>query len=109
MFVLTACTSYIDLIFIVDVSGSIQFERIKIIREFLVSIVADLDIGPNSTRVAAAYFSNESYTAFTLDQYNTRQDVQEAIRYIPYIGGKTNIASGLRVARTEILQARITD
>ena len=57
----TACTSYIDLIFVVDVSGSIQFERIKMVREFLASVVADLDIGPNSTRVGAAYFSNESH------------------------------------------------
>jgi len=100
-----ACTSYIDLIFVVDVSGSIQLERIKLVREFLVSIVADLDIGPTQTRVGAAYFSNDSYTAFTLDQYTTRQDVQEALRYIPYIGGKTNIAAGLRIARTNLLQA----
>ena len=99
------CTSYIDLIFVVDVSGSVQFERMKLVREFLVSIVADLDIGPMATRVGAAYFSNDSYTAFTLDQYTTRQDVQEAIRYIPYIGARTNIAAGLRIARTTLLQA----
>ena len=101
------CTSYIDLIFVVDASGSIQFERMKKIREFLVSIVADLDVGPNATRVGAVYFSNNSYTAFTLDQYWTRQDVQEAIRYIPYIGAKTNIAAGLRRARTELLQVQL--
>jgi len=99
------CTSYIDLIFVVDVSGSVQFERMKLVREFLMSIVADLDIGPTATRVGAAYFSNDSYTAFTLDQYTTRQDVQEAIRYIPYIGARTNIAAGLRIARTTLLQA----
>ena len=100
----TGCTSYIDLIFVVDVSGSIQSERIKMVREFLVSIVADLDIGLNSTRVGAAYFSDEAYVAFTLDQYWTIQDVQEAIRYIPYVGGKTNIAAGLTITRTDLLQ-----
>ena len=99
------CTSYIDLLFIVDVSGSIQFERINVVREFLVSIVADLDVGPTATRVGAVYFSNDSHVAFHLDQYTTRQDVQEAIRYIPYIGAKTNIAAGLRKARTDLLQA----
>jgi len=103
-----ACTSYIDLVFVIDVSGSIQFERMNTVREFLVSIVADLDIASTSTRVGAVYFSNDSYTAFTLDQYNSRQDVQEAIRYIPYIGGKTNIAAGLRLARTRLLQVRST-
>jgi len=103
-----ACTSKIDLLFVVDASGSIQFERMKSVREFLVSIVADLDVGPTSTRVGAVYFSNESHTAFTLDQYNSRQDVQEAIRYIPYLGGRTNIAAGLRLARTHLLQATDT-
>jgi len=98
------CTSYIDLVFVVDVSGSIQSERMKHVREFLVEIVADIDVGPNSTRVGAAYFSDDAYTAFTLDQYSTRQDVQEAIRNIPYIGGKTNIAAGLRMTRTDLLE-----
>jgi len=101
-----ACTSYIDLVLVVDVSGSIQSERIKMVREFLVAIMADLDIGPNSTRVGAAYFSGSSTVAFKLDQYSTRQDVQEAIRHIPYIGGKTNIAAGLRLTRTDLLQVR---
>ena len=102
---LIACTSYVDLILIIDVSGSIQFERIGVVREFIVSIIADLDVGPNSTRVGAVYFSEEAYAAFSLDQYQSRQDVQEAIRYIPYIGGRTNVAAGLRVARTNLLQA----
>ena len=102
---ITACTSYIDLVFVVDVSGSIHSHRIDSVREFLTSIVADLDVALTSTRVGAVYFSNSSYTAFTLDQYTNRQDVQEAIRYIPYIGLKTNIAAGLRLARTHLLQA----
>ena len=103
-----ACTSYIDLIFIVDVSGSIQSERVQRVREFLVSIVGDLDIGRDSTRVGVAYFSDDAFTAFTLDQYFNRQDVQEAIRYIPYLGGKTNIAAGLRITRTHLLQVTLT-
>jgi len=100
---LVACTSKIDLVLIIDVSGSIQFERINVVREFLVSIMADLDIGPTSTRVAAVYFSDEAYTAFPLDRFQSRQDVQEALRYIPYIGGRTNVGAGLQIARTNIL------
>jgi len=91
-------------------SGSVQRHRAKAVRELLVSVVADLDVGPNATRVGAVYFSNASDTAFTLDQYTTGQDVQEALRRIPYAGGKSNIAAGLRAARNHLLQAsRLTE
>jgi len=97
-------------IFVVDVSGSVQRHRVKAIRELLVSVVADLDVGPSATRVGAVYFSDASDTAFTLDQYTTRQDVQEALRRIPYAGGKSNITAGLHAARNHSLQAsRLTE
>ena len=106
----TACNSQVDVVFVVDVSGSVQRHRVEAIRELLVSVVADLDVGPNSTRVGAVYFSNASDTAFTLNQYTTRQDVQEALRRIPYAGGRSNIAAGLRTARYHFLQAsRLTE
>ena len=106
----TACTRHVDdVIFVVDVSGSVQGHRVKAIRELLVSVVADLDVGPNATRVGAVYFSSASHIAFKLDQYTTRQGVQQAIRRIPYTGGYSNLAAGLRTARHHLLQvSRLT-
>jgi len=97
-------------IFVVDVSGSIKMHRVEAVRELLVSVVDALDVGPTATRVGAVYFSTASYTAFTLDQYTTRQDVKEALRRIPYEGLRSNIAAGLRTARYQLLQAsRLTE
>ena len=107
----TACTRHVDdVIFVVDVSGSIEKHRVEAVRELLVSVVAALDVGPTATRVGAVYFSNASNIAFKLDQYTTRQDVQEAIRSIPYTDGRSNLAAGLRTARRHLLQvSRLTE
>ena len=93
--------------FVVDASGSIQWERMNFVREFIVSVVNNLDIGLSSTRVGAVYFSTSAYVAFTMDAYTNRQDVAQAIRAIPYIGNTTNIADAQRKARLGVLGVRL--
>jgi len=92
-----------DLVFVLDASGSIQRERMNFVREFIVSVVNNLEIGLSATRVGAVYFSTSAFVAFTLDAYTNRQDVAQAIRAIPYIGSTTNIADAQRQARIGVL------
>jgi collagen type VI alpha len=98
------CSAYIDLVFVIDASGSVQWERMPNVTQFLIDIVGDLDIGPNSTQVGAIYFNSTTRTAFTLNQYTTRQDIQQALRAIPFLGGMSNVSGALRTARTSMFQ-----
>jgi von Willebrand factor type A domain len=107
MIVLAACSAYIDLVFIIDSSGSIQWERVNYVRQFLASVVNGLDIGPTATQVGAVYFSTSASVAFTLSQYNTRQDVAQALLGMPYIGNTTSLADAQRKARTGIFGVSI--
>jgi collagen type VI alpha len=70
------------------------------VNEFMASIVSDLDVAWNSTRVGAIYFNNASHVAFSLDTYVTRQDVRQALRGIPFLAGTANLAAALRMARS---------
>lgn len=97
------CPSVIDLVLVIDSSGSIQQNRLNSIKNFLVTLISNLDVEPTRTRVGAVFFSQNATVQFTLDQYINRQDVIQAIINTPFIGGRTNIADGQRKARLNVL------
>jgi len=96
----------IDLVFIVDDGGSIHLERFPMVLSFIASIVAQLDVGPNRTRVGLIYYSDNATLGFALNQYTNQQDVIEAVMLTPYVGGRTDNAAALRLLRRTVLQVR---
>ena len=48
-------------------------------------------------QIGAVSFSSTSVKQFDLNSYNNMQDVIMAIKYIPFMGGRTNTASALSV------------
>lgn len=67
------CSGVIDLVLILDVSGSIQLERYPMVLDFVASLLQDFSISPNATRVGAVYFSSSAYAAFYLDSYKEKK------------------------------------
>ena len=90
------------MLFILDRSGSVQHERFDEVKEFLVNIVEDLEVWNDKIRIAAVSFSDEAVLEFDLNDYNTKQDIQAAIRNIQYSGGRTNIAGALEIGREQV-------
>lgn len=76
---------------------------------FAASIVRQLDVGPDRTRVGLIYWSDQAVVGFRLDRYDNRQDVIQAISYSPYLGGKTNTAAALRLLRQDVFQVNHGD
>lgn len=97
------CTGKIDLVFMLDSAGTVHFERFQNLTNFAISVVNQMDVGPNQTRVALVYWGGEGYVGFLLNQYNNKQDVIQAIRNTPYLGNKTNTPSAFRTLRRIVL------
>ena len=57
-----------DLIFLIDSSGSIRHERFPHIIDFLLNIVKELNIGRDATRVGALKFSDVATMEFPFDR-----------------------------------------
>lgn len=100
----------LDIVFVLDASGSIgnsNFERVKGTVE---SIASSLTIGPDKTRVAVMVFSGLVNLTFNLNRYTEKDSLIEAIRNVEYTGGGTNTALALAVLRegvfSEILGVR---
>jgi len=69
----------VDVAFVLDSAGTVHPERWHYVTQFVVDAVQRLDVGVNRTRVAVVTWSDSAHLAFTLDQFNSRQDVTQVI------------------------------
>ncbi|KAI0230324.1 Collagen alpha-6(VI) chain [Lamellibrachia satsuma] len=97
-----ACDGTLDIAFVLDASGSIRRNRFELVLQFVIDIVARLDVHPNRVRVGLVTFSDTAHLQFYLNSYQNRQDVIQAIRYTPYHGGRTHTASALKLLSSTV-------
>lgn len=81
LFLLTDCKKIekADIIFLVDGSGSIE-NRFGSMQVFMESVVSRSIVSRDSTRFGAILFSNEPKIKFTLETYNSKGEIRNAIR-----------------------------
>lgn len=89
----------IDLVFVVDESGSIGETHFQLFREFIENVSSVLNFGESNSRVAVISFDNSPTLAFNLHQYTERAPFVQAVRSLPYSGGGTDIAEALNFLR----------
>ena len=100
----------LDIIFVLDASGSIGPSNFARVKGTVEDITSALTIGPDKTRVAVMVFSTPANLIFNLNSYTEKDSLIEAIRNIEYTDGGTNTALALAVLResafSEILGVR---
>jgi len=93
------CSQQIDVVFILDISGSIQ-EKYDNALMLAANVTCGLDIDSGNVRVAAVAYSTSPLGQFYLRDYTRRETVLTALRfYNP--GGSTNTAAALDEVRTK--------
>ena len=100
----TSCsTSILDLVFVLDSSGSIRDanrpgfkDNWETVLDFCINLVDGLTIGMDLTRVGLVRFGNKASSIFYLNTYQTKDQIKNAISQVPYSGGNTNTSGGLR-------------
>ena len=105
-FYLTECSSVIDLLFLLDTSGSTKHEYfVNHIKPFIKNIVDNMNIANDETRIAVLTWGDKPYPQFYLDDYTTKEDVKFAIEELPFSNGRTNTADALKVGRDTMFVA----
>ena len=90
--------SGIDLVFVLDGSGSITATRFQLIREFVESVSDTLTIGLQDSLVGVIVFSGSASIEFNLQQHTSKATLLPAINPgIPYPTGGTNTAAALQL------------
>jgi len=85
----------LDLIFLVDESGSIDDAAFQMIRDFLSDTVSRFSIEPDNTRVGVIGFGTSAFIRFPLNQNTDLPSLLSAISNLPNGGGFTNTAAAL--------------
>lgn len=79
----------VDLIFMLDSSGSIGKHNFEIAREWLISITKSFQIGPLATQVAVIQYTNNPTPEFDLDDYGTVSEVENGLKRMRLANGAT--------------------
>ena len=95
-----------DIVFVVDASGSIGVTNFNLTKSFLSRLVGRLNISSGNTRVGLVTYSSGIGSGFNLSDYVTVASMQRAISSLGYsYGGTTNTAGALAYVRTTMLTA----
>ena len=95
----------LDLNFVVDSSGSIEYKgpgNWNKALAFVVDVINKFTIGPNNVQVAFVLFSDVATVEWGLTRYTNKAELVSAVRGMRYIGATTNLNDALYLTRTEV-------
>ncbi|KAJ8012442.1 hypothetical protein DPEC_G00042810 [Dallia pectoralis] len=103
-----------DIIFLIDGSDTTGSGGIAHIRDFIVSIVQQLNVRPDQVRVSVVQYSDKVKTEFSLNTHNDKTAVLSAISRLRQQGGRSSdLAKALEYVTTNELKksagARLAD
>ena len=87
--------SVLDVVFVIDTSGSIGFPRFQLIKEFIADITTELIRNSPRSSVGVILFSSYAHIEFNLQTYTSLSSLLSAINNLPYSGGGTDTAEAL--------------
>ncbi len=98
------CYTDIDLVILIDSSGSIGAENFKKQKRFVKALVQNFAISASQSRIALVKFNTKVQSVLTLEDETSNVIVSDAIDEMSFSGGETNTAGALKLANQYILQ-----
>ncbi|XP_076799980.1 uncharacterized protein LOC143445052 isoform X4 [Clavelina lepadiformis] len=86
----------LDLVFLLDASGSVGAANFDSVKTFVAKIVDGFTIGPDSVQVAAARYTKTWTDLWQLNKYSSKINLLRAIHGIEYVRGGTLTGNALR-------------
>ncbi|XP_076841877.1 collagen alpha-6(VI) chain [Brachyhypopomus gauderio] len=86
----------IDIIFLVDVAGSINKENFQNMKSFMDTLVSRFEVGPKRVQIGTIIYAEQPQSKFTLGQYSSKAEVLKAISELQPLGGRRNTAQALK-------------
>lgn len=99
-FSLDCHVSNLDLIFILDSSGSVGYNNFQLVKAFTYNITNSFDVDPDHIHVGVITYATSINIQFYLNTYKTKSEVLQAISNLSYSAGATYTHAALDTART---------
>ena len=100
------CKSGLDIIFVLDASGSIGSSNFVTMKNFVNTIISNFEIGANKTRVGVIRFASSASIVIPLGSINNASQLNTSITNIYYTGGLTYTNLALNLLHRAFSNAR---
>lgn len=97
-FLLGCRTAPIDLVFILDGSYSVGPENFEIVKNWLVNITKNFEIGPKFIQVGMVQYNDYPILEIPLGSHDSGENLLAAIKSIQYLGGNTQTGKAIQFA-----------
>nr|XP_056713046.1 collagen alpha-6(VI) chain [Euleptes europaea] len=95
----------LDVVFVIDSSGSIGDTNYDLMKDFMVGVVNKSDVGSDRVQFGALKYSDDPKKLFYLNAYNTKSAIISAIQSDTLLGGSTYTAKALRYSESFFTEA----
>ncbi|NWT39174.1 CO6A6 protein, partial [Chroicocephalus maculipennis] len=85
----------LDVVFVMDSSGSIGSSQYQAMKDFIIALVKQSNVGPDGVQFGALKYSDKPVELFYLNKYTTKRDITEAIQRDDPLGQSTYTAEAL--------------
>lgn len=101
----TVCQAAVDIVFIVDDSGSVGAANYYKAIDFMKGVISRFTVGAgaNDAQVAMIRFNTVPYLGFSLNEHTTNADVLNGMSSVKYDGGGTCTGYATKMATDEVL------
>ncbi|XP_006846697.1 PREDICTED: collagen alpha-6(VI) chain [Chrysochloris asiatica] len=96
----------LDVVFVIDSSGSIDHNEYKIMKDFMIDLVKKADVGKNHVQFGALKYADHPEVLFYLDKFSTKGEVISMIQNDQPMGGNTYTAEALSYSDHMFTEAR---
>ncbi|XP_041102660.1 collagen alpha-6(VI) chain-like [Polyodon spathula] len=91
-----------DIMFVVDSSGSISEAGFKSMKDFIIALVNQSEIGKDKVRIGAVRYSDEPVKEFDLNEHFNKLKLQQAINKMELIRRNTATAKALNFSKEHL-------
>ena len=99
------CEGNLDVVFMLDASGSIEEKNFAKIIAFVSAIVDRMSVDNGRSRVGAITFSDHPAEQFALGSHSTSAGVRASLATVHYTRGTTDLAAAIELVRTRLFGA----
>lgn len=103
------CYTDMDLAFVIDSSMSVGSRDFKKVLRFCKNVVKNLEFSSGKTRIAAMTYHDDTWVRFNFKDFNTREDIVDAIEAFHYTSGATFTSEALRRLREDVFDSQNGD
>lgn len=100
MFAAPICHGYIDVVFVLDASGTYSPTTFSLIQNYLVAVVSRLDVENGLVRVGLVSYSDTVVIQIPLGNLTSRGQIVQVIQGLVYQGRRTDTAAALLLVMT---------